>query len=746
MKDSVAPAPAKRKGASSRGRRRRWVWAVGMASLALVLLAAASGRTPLERLTHQTFDLYQILKPRSQAGAPVTVVDIDEASLGELGQWPWSRALIARMVEQLGEMGAAAIVFDMVFAEPDRTSPAALTRQLARAGIDIELPPALARLDNDALLAEAFARYPVVAGLALSDEQRRALPAPKAGFAWGGHDPRTLLRDVAGGVANLDVLDGAATGLGVFSFARSHDGVVRRLPLIQQAGGQVYPALALEALRVAQGASGYIVRTTAASGQFDSGVPAIVDLRAGAFTAPTGPEGWMWVYYSGLADMVSIPAARLLDDDALSRFAPMVSGHIVLIGTSALGLRDLVATPVDAAMPGVNVHAEMIDQIMGQQFLVRPDWAVGFEVTLTLLAGLLLIVLAARGGALVTSAAALSLLCAVIALSWGAFALRAWLVDPLLPAAGLLAVFLTTMPLLLLLTDVEKRFVRSAFSRYLSPTLVDRLAEHPQALTLGGETRELTLLFSDIRGFTTLSETLDPDALTTLLNDFLTPMTDVLMASNATIDKYMGDAIMAFWNAPLPLANHPRRACLAALAMSARLQTLNQRWKTPVSIGIGLHTGPACVGNLGSAQRFSYSAIGDSVNLASRVEGLTKSYGVEILVTETVRDQSPGLAFLEVDRVRVVGRRAPVVLYTLLGDEATARSADFITLSKAHRQLMQYWYAAEPAAAEHTLHDIRRLAPPTLEGLYALYARRLQAMIAKPAPAGWDGVFDAQSK
>ncbi len=735
-----------RKSASSRRRQRRSVWCAGLVVLACVLIAAVSGHTPLERLTHQTFDVYQQLKPRTQAGAPVTVVDIDETSLAELGQWPWSRALIARMVERLGDMGAATIVFDMVFAEPDRTSPASMARQLAFAGIDVDLPPALTRIDNDTLLAEAFGRHPVTAGLALSNEDQRTLPAPKAGVAWGGHDPRALLPDLSGGVTNLTTLDAAATGLGVFSFARSRDGIVRRIPMIQQAGGQLYPALALEALRVAQGASGYIVRTTAASGQFDSGVPAIVDIRTGAFTAPTGPEGWMWVYYSGMPDMVSIPAARLLDDDTLARWLPAINGHIVLVGTSALGLRDLVATPIESAMPGVKVHAEMIDQIIGQQFLVRPDWGWGFEIALTLLAGLILIGLAAQGGALRTSAATVLLLAVVIALSWYAFDLRAWLIDPLLPAAGIVAVFITTMPLLLLMTDAEKRFVRNAFGRYLSPTLVDRLAEHPEALTLGGETRELTLLFSDIRGFTTLSESLDPDALTQLLNDFLTPMTEVLMASNATIDKYMGDAIMAFWNAPLTLPDHPHCACLAALDMSTRLHTLNQQWQTPVSVGIGLHTGPACVGNLGSAQRFSYSAIGDSVNLASRVEGLTKHYSVDILVTDTVREQSRSLAFLEVDRVRVVGRQGPVVLYTLIGNQAMAQSADFIALADAHQRLMQHWYAAEFGPAERALRDAHRLAPEALENLYILYAERLQAMIAAPPPADWDGVFEATSK
>ncbi len=726
-------------------RRRRLVLGVGLAALALVLAFAASGTTPLARLTPLVFDAYQRILPRAQAGAPVVVVDVDESSIAELGQWPWSRAVIARMVDVMGELGAATVAFDMVFSEPDRTSLAQVEASLAEAGYAFAAP-ADAPLDNDALLAEAFARNNVTAGIAISNETQGQLAPPKAGFSYGGFDPRTILPAFSGGVVNVEALTQAAPGLGFFSFPPTADNIVRILPLVASAQGHLYPSLGLEALRVAQGAGSFVVRTSAASGEADAGRPAITAVRAGALDAPTGPGAEFWVYFSKMPDMPTIPAARLLDADAAERFGPTLAGSIVLVGTSAVGLRDIVATPVERAVPGVRVHAEIIDQIVGGVFLTRPDWAEGAEIALALALGLLLVLTAAYLGAIPSTAAAILLGGAALALSWFAFQRSQLLIDPLLPMAAVLAVFAATMPLRLLLTDREKAFVRGAFGRYLSPMLVERLADNPGGLKLGGETRELTVLFSDIRGFTAMSESLDPDELTTLLNGFLTPMTDVLLEGEATIDKYMGDAIMAFWNAPLDIADHRRKACLSALRMLDVLAALNRDRAAPLAIGIGLHAGRACVGNLGSAQRFSYSAIGDAVNLASRVEGLTKSYGVPVLVTEDVRAGAPDLAFLEVDLVRVLGRAAPVPVHALLGDAAHAASEAFRTHAQHHAALIRAYRAGDAAHASVSLEAAREASGGALAGLYDLYGRRLLEMADAPPPPGWDGVFISTRK
>jgi len=714
-------------------------------ALAGVVGLAGNGLTPLDRLSPLVFDAYQRIQPRAETGAPVTIVDIDEASIAELGQWPWSRTLVAAMVDRLGQMGAASIAFDIVFPEPDRTSLTRVAEQLRIAGAQVEIPSG-ATLDNDEAFATAIGRNYVVSGIVISDETRAPLPLPKAGFSYGGSDPLSYLSVHSGGAANLAGIDAAAQGTGFFSFFPETDGIVRKLPLVAAAQGRLYPSLGIEALRVAQDARSFTIRSTDASGEIPAGGPAMAALRVGAMEVPTGPNGEFWLYFSGLPSLTTIPAAALLDEARSAAFAEKVAGHLILIGTSAVGLRDLVATPTDAALPGVRVHAELIDQVMGETFLSRPDWARGAEIFAAIFLGLVLVAVAQRGAAVRSAIAAILLLGLAIALSWVGFSQFRLLFDPLLPGAAVALVFVVTMPLLLLLTDREQQFVRGAFGRYLSPQLVERLGDNPGALKLGGDLRDLTILFSDIRGFTGLSEKLQPTELTELLNSFLTPMTDVLLRSDATIDKYMGDAIMAFWNAPLDIADHPRKACLAALEMLASLDALNRQRGSSLKIGIGLNTGPSCVGNLGSAQRFSYSAIGDSVNLASRVEGLTKAYGVAILVTEATRAETPDLAFLEVDLVRVVGRAEPVPVHTLLGDAASAQTPAFQQLAAAHGRLITAYRAADIEAAEAALAEARQLGAGRVDDLYRLYAERLADMRLDPPAPGWDGVYTARSK
>jgi len=718
----------------------------GLLTLALTLLVVSVGRDEIGRLRDLVFDAYQRILPREAGDTAVLVVDIDERSINQLGQWPWSRALLAQMVDRLGQMGAATIAFDVVFPEPDRLSLAQAARDLEQAGASVTLPTDAESLDGDAQLASAFARNPVVAGIAITNETDAQLAQPRAGFAFGGADPKTYLPPFKGGVVNLASLDGSATGMGFFSFPPTRDNIVRAIPLVAAAQGQLYPALSIEALRVAQGAGSIAIRSTGASGESDTGAPAMTMLRVGALDMPTGPQGEFWVYFSGLPQMQTISAADLLAPDAATRLSPDVEGRIVLVGTSAVGLRDLVATPVAAVMPGVRVHAEIIDQIINQNFLVRPDWAPGAEILVAAVAGIVLVLLAALAGPIVTTTGFLLLIAAIGSASWWSFAAQKLLIDPIAPGLPLVAIFAVTMPLLLILSNREKLFVRNAFGRYLSPSLVERLADNPAALELGGEIRELTVLFSDIRGFTSMSEKLDPKALTGLLNSFLTPMTDVLLKREATIDKYIGDAIMAFWNAPLDIDAHPRKACLAALDMAGAVERLNAETGSDIRIGIGLNTGPACVGNMGSNQRFSYSAIGDSVNLAARVEGLTKFYGLIIAATEYTRAGAMDLAFIEADRVRVVGRAEPVRLFALLGDAEMASAPDFTSYRQHHDAFWQDYAAGRFVEAQAALERARGHAHKGLEKLYMLYSERLGELIGKSVPAGWDGTYTAQSK
>jgi adenylate cyclase len=729
-----------------RGDRRRalLVGAAGVLTLLAVLVAHAANPGLFDRLSALAFDFQQQLKPRQEAGAPVVIVDIDEASLREIGQWPWPRSDLAKIIDRLGGLGAAAIGLDIVLAEPDRTSLRRAAAALVEAGATVSLPSDL--LDNDDALAAAFARNNVTAGFVLSNENENELPPPKAGFAFAGADPKSFLFSFSGGVSNLPILDQAAAGFGFYSFPPSPDGIVRMVPLVARNGDRLYPALSIETLRTAQGASTLILRATGASGEADTGQPAMTAIKVGAFEVPTGAVGDFRIYFSGIPSVPRIPAARLLDPATAADYADQLAGSLVLVGTSAVGLRDIVATPRSAAMPGIEVHAEIIDQILGGVFLTRPDWAPGAENFAAAVLAVILIAMLIMTGPVIGAVAALILIVVAGAVSWYAFANAQLVIDPILPSIAVLGVYVVDTALLLLLTDRERAFVRNAFAHYLAPSLVERLAEDPAALTLGGETREITLLFSDIRGFTSLSEKMDPHDITSLLNRFLTPMTDVLLSNEATIDKYMGDAIMAFWNAPIVTAGHPRRACLAALAMLDTLDELNKREETPLKIGVGLNTGVCCVGNLGSEQRFSYSAIGDPVNVASRVEGLTKQFGLQILMTENTKEYASDLALLEVDLVRVVGRGEPVSIYTVLGDEATARSNDFLALFSAHSGMIAYYRAADFTAAEAARGKARGLAPQRLHAFYDVYAERIAALKESPPAEGWDGVFTTLEK
>ncbi|MGL3606221.1 CHASE2 domain-containing protein [Rhizobium sp. G187] len=719
---------------------------IGAAALVAVILVHALLERQAFRLAALVFDTYQDLKPREATDPPVAVVDIDEASIARLGQWPWSRRIVSDMVTSASALGAAAIGFDIVFSEPDRTAPIRMAEEMRRQGVALDLPASLLP-DPDRLLAETINDDPVVIGIALTNEHSSPVPPPKAGFSFLGADPSSRVNEYSGALANLSVLTDAADAMGYFSFPPSSDNIVRSFPLVSRANGHLYPALSVETLRIAQQAGSYIIRTAGTDAN-----PAITDLRVGALDVPVSAGGELWIYYSGMPKMPVISAADLIDPAKRAAIAPLIEGRILLVGTSAVGLRDLVATPLDPAMPGVRVHAEIIDQITSGIFLQRPDWITGAERSATLAAGLIMLAVLWLASPAIGAAAAVVLATLVASGSWIAFSHHLLLFDPLQPLFGIAAILLTTLPLLLMVSHREKRFVRESFGRYLAPALVERLSEHPEALKLGGEDRELTILFSDIRGFTALSETLEPTELTSLLNGFLTPMTDVLLKREATIDKYIGDAIMAFWNAPLDIANHPAKGCQAALDMVAAVDALNRDRGTHLKIGIGLNTGMACVGNLGSDQRFSYSCLGDSVNLASRVEGMTKLYDLPVLVTEEVRLRAEGFVFAEIDLVRVVGRKAPVMLHALIGQVGDPALAVSAALLNRHAGLIAAWRSGDFAAARAALADLAELARQELTplsglfcGTHRIYRERLESLPAD-APADWDGIYAATRK
>jgi adenylate cyclase len=653
----------------------------------LVLLRAADPYA-VRVARDTTFDTFQQIKPRSApADLPVRIVDIDEASLAAIGQWPWSRQDMARIASRLAELGAAAVVFDILFPEPDRLSPS----NILGSGDDY-----------DALFAQALAAGPNV--LVMSRVGTGvAAPGPKAGFAMTGTDPLASLPRLDGVAAPLPMLADAATGLGVASLDREGAGVARRLPLLWSNGTAPLPTLAVEALRVAQGVSTLVVLGDQA------GAPTVAGLRIGALEVPTGPSGDIWLYYRDLPASTYVPAAEVLGDD-YAELAPLLNGHIVLVGASATGLLDIRASALGEAVPGVSIHLQAIEQILTGTFLQRADWVGGIELLVIAASGLAVVLVLLFTGPLVGLLFSLMIATVAAAGSWLAFSQFGVLLDASFALFAALVVYAAMAFFQFAVTDADKRRIRRAFAHYVEPSLLTQIEANAGLLKLGGDVREMTVMFSDVRNFTALSERSSPAELVGMLNRLFAGLGAAIIAHHGTIDKFMGDAIMAFWNAPVDVPRHARHACEAALDMRKALRDLNagQGSVEPVAIGIGISTGPALVGNMGFEARFDYSCIGDTVNVASRIEGACKTVCYDILVTAETRAAAPELAFLAAGSVVLKGISQPEPIHLLVGDAALAQSGTFVALAAAHDALLAGW--ANAAGAGPELDRCRELA------------------------------------
>ncbi len=518
---------------------------------------------------------------------------------------------------------------------------------------------------------------------------------------------------------------------------------------------RLYPSLVAEAIRVGVGARTFIVKASGASGAQSFGAKTgINNVKIGPLVIPTDGTGQLWLHFRSTMEDVTLPAWKVLSG-TLANGA--VDGAVIVVGTSAAGLLDLRRTPVDPAMPGVDAHAQALEQILLGHFLERPDWAEGAEISFILILGLALILLVARVGALWAALIGAVAIAAAFGGSWYGYRVERLLLDPVMPSLATLAVYLTGSLLTYVRTEAEKRQVRGAFAQYLSPALVDELAKDPSRRKLGGETRDMTFLFCDVRGFTSISEQFkaNPQGLTQLINRFLTPMTDAIMARRGTIDKYMGDCIMAFWNAPLEDAEHARHACASALAMVDELGRLNERLAAeaaaakrphqPLAIGIGLNSGEVVVGNMGSEQRFDYSVLGDAVNLASRLEGQSKTYGVTVVIGETTRGAASDFATVELDLIAVKGKAEAVRIHALLGSPLLSEEPYFRHFAEDHAAMIEAYRSQDWEEAEHKIAECRALMP-ALGPLYDMFQERIAEFRASPPGADWDGVYIAKSK
>ena len=733
-----------------------------LATAALVLLAVAHAAglwslAALHRLDEALYDRRLQLTMPQTLDERIVIIDIDERSLARVGQWPWSRARVAALVRELTErQQVAALALDAVFAEPDRSSGLQNLERLARE--DLQHDPAFAdwlaraapQLDYDGVLARALQQGPVALGYYLSSDRdaRRSGTLPRPLAEVDAPPPGMLHWDGYG--SNIAPLTAAAPRAGFFNSVADPDGKVRAVPLVAAFEGRLYESLSLAALRlgldnpplrlerVAGQAAGGLAAVTLGSGAQALRVP--VDARGAAlvpFRGPGGPGGGSFRYISALDVLEGrLPAGEL-------------KGRYTLLGFTAPGLMDLRATPVGEVYPGVEVHANLLSGMLDGRIAVRPDYAAGYEVALLLALGLVLIL----GLPLLPVAASLglglALLGGILALDFSLY-LGAGLAMPLATALVLtLTALAVNMALGYFVESRAKRELAQQFATYVPPELVRQMVRNPERYGMQARAEELTVMFCDLRGFTSLSETMEPLALQALLNDVLSRLTQVIRAHQGTIDKYMGDCVMAFWGAPVAQPDHARLAVDAAVAMSAAMRQLNAeraaRGEPALAVGIGLNTGVMSVGNMGSDLRRAYTVIGDAVNLAARLESLSRVYQVDIVASQATVDHAAAGQHLwqELDRVRVKGKHQATTIHTVRAAPGQA--------SAALQAELALWQAALPLWRAGSFEEFRTKVNELQQAnanffLYRLYAARVASQLQTPPGPGWDGTTDFDAK
>lgn len=688
---------------------------VGTASLVALLVLHAVFPAPFERLKLFAGDTLQRLAPRGPVAKSVVVVDVDEESLARHGQWPWPRILVADLVGALQDMDAGVIALDMVFAEPDRTSPTQLIPEWERrfgfrAATDRASLP-----DHDVVLAGVFDRGRVVAGFAPIDETKGQAPDGVAPFAViGVAEPNGVLR-FRGAVTNIPVLDAAAAGHGSFSVKAGSDEITRRLPMVVRVGDRLVPSLALDALRVLQDEDTIKLRT-----EVVGGVTTGYTVRVGDFDLPLDVDGTLRLRFPAARSTRTIPAWKLLDPVERFKLRDEVRGAAVFVGTSAVGLSDLRPTPMTAYEPGVDLHAIALEQALGGAHLVRPAWAAGGERAVSLTLGLA----AAFACALVPFTAAglvaASLASIPMLAAWVLFTRADLLFDLTLPSLAVTAAFATAAVVRYASIERASQRLRAAFTHYLSPDLVAALASDPSRLKLGGESREMTFLFTDLEGFTAMTEAAGAEALVQLLNAYLDGMCSIAMAHGGTVDKIVGDAVHVMFNAPLDQPDHAERAVTCALALDAFAQDFKQRQRAAgVAFGttrIGVNTGPAVVGNFGGSRRFDYTAHGDAINTAARLESANKALGTRICVSRATCDQVFGHTFRPVGTLMLKGKSIGVEVFEPLAETSSSLPAYLDAFARL--------VAGDEGAAEDLLQ--LHAADPN-DPILALHARRIGA-------------------
>lgn len=706
----------------------------------------------LQRVDFLSFDLrYQLINPvRDTPKQPIVIVDIDELSLKEQGRWPWSREKMAQLVSALYGAGVTMVGMDVVFAEPEANPVELLQETLTRQQPDNEpLTRLLHQMAGDFAFDDHFAAAlgsDTVLGYFLYQQtgsDSGVLPDALLTLP-PERESRLVLIAMEGHSANIPVLQSHALSAGYLTIIPDPDGIVRRAPMVLRYGNKVYTSLALEMAR--QFLFADEVRLVTAM-QYQAEVMERIELDS--FSIPTNALGQALVPYVGNArSFPYVSATDVLND----RFDPEVlAGAIVLVGTSAWGLGDLKAMPLSAEYPGVEVHANLLNAILNSQgaqkaFPHRPDLANQITALLLFVTGLLLSLVLPRLNPVALVLSAILLLAAIVAANFYLWA--KWLVDfPLAPH-----VILTTTLTVYLFADgflrenLQRLRIKRMFGQYVPPAHVDEMVGAEDNYGFEGKSKELTVLFSDIRSFTMISETLNASDLKRMLNRYFTPITKIIFDHDGTIDKYVGDMVMAFWGAPLDDPKHASKAVQAALDMLAATEALKPEFAKDglpeINIGIGINTGMMNVGDMGSEYRRAYTVLGDAVNLGSRLEGVTKFYGVRLLVSETTQAQAPEFQYRLVDRIRVKGKQEPITVYEPLCHLNDGSSELAEEVASFHMALFNYYNQRWDKAVEiiQSLHQQRP------QPIYELYLERITALRGEDLGEDWDGVFTHTSK
>jgi len=703
-----------------------------------------------------------------EPGPEVVLAVVDEKSLDRIGRWPWPRSKIADLIRVLDEDGAKVIGFDIVFGEPDKNTNMELIRRLEgeinRRGLKNKavsrfLAKELELADNDLILAKTIAevKTPVVLGYFLRIERDKSVAhitpeqirtqveqLKNAHYTFARLSSpnveldQTDLAQAFMPVANILALSKTAASSGFMNMFQDIDGTVRWIPMVIRLHDKYYLPLSLQTLRF------YLDDAPASTYVSEVGVEKVM---VGKYELPTDELGRYLVNYRGPS--YTFPHYSIADI-LEKRFKPgTFKNKIILTGATAVGVYDMRTTPFETNYPGLEVHANVIDSILRQDFLVRPQWTTLLDIGMMIVAAVILGLVLPKISAVVGVVFGLGLLMAEGGLNYLFFSKGIWL-NLIFPSITVILVYTGITAFRYITEEREKKKIKGAFQTYLHPSVVNEVLKNPDMLKLGGQKKVLTVLFSDIKGFTTISENMDPEALVHLLNEYLTAMTDLVFKYDGLLDKYEGDAVMAIWGAPLDLPDHPLKACRTGLEMLSELQRLREQWAQEdpaipnIDIRIGLNTGLMVVGNIGSETRFDYTVIGDEVNLGSRLEGASKEYGTNIIISETTYEHVKDVMLCrELDLVAVKGKSQPVRIFELIGENGKVPQ-EKIELVHGFTQGLRAYQTQQWDKGKKIFSEMNALYPedePT-----KLFLRRVVDLKKNPPPKNWDGVFVMTTK